>query len=248
MQNRYAGDVGDFGKIALLRALAGCDLTLGVNWYLNPDEENNSDGKFVKYDRLRSIDPILFKFLTELAGCDNRGVTALQEGTLLPRRSLFYSQPLPRRQLGTLQRAEERKSWFACACETLRIADLVFCDPDNGIATSHITEGSAIASKYVLTAEIEAHLDAGQSVVVYQHQTRRKGGVAAEIQYWLAQFAHRCPSAFSTVFRAFSVRIYFVLPSEQHCHVLRERTRLFIADRWHPVFELGCPESEMIVS
>jgi len=248
MQNRYAGDVGDFGKIALLRALAGGNLTLGVNWYLNPDEENNSDGKFFTYDRLRSIDPALFKFLTGLAGSANRGVKALQEATLLPPRSLFYSQPLPRRQLGAVQRAEARKSWFAGARETLRTADLVFCDPDNGIATSRITEGSAIASKYVMTAEIEAHLNAGQSVVVYQHQTRRKGGVAAETRYWLAQFAPHCPSAFSTVFRAFSVRIYFVLPSEQHFHVLRERTRLLIADRWHPVFEFGCPESEMIVS
>ena len=37
MQNRYAGDVGDFGKIGLLRQLAAAGYHIGVNWYLAPD-------------------------------------------------------------------------------------------------------------------------------------------------------------------------------------------------------------------
>ena len=44
VQDRYVGDVGDFGKYGLLRALCGGDLTLGVVWYLYPDEEANNDG------------------------------------------------------------------------------------------------------------------------------------------------------------------------------------------------------------
>ena len=31
MQNSYVGDIGDFGKYALLNALAGDELRLGVN-------------------------------------------------------------------------------------------------------------------------------------------------------------------------------------------------------------------------
>ena len=38
MQDRYAGDIGDFIKLGLLRALAGSDLNLYINWYLTPDE------------------------------------------------------------------------------------------------------------------------------------------------------------------------------------------------------------------
>ena len=38
MQDRYVGDIGDFGKYGLLRALCGRDLYLGVVWYLIPDE------------------------------------------------------------------------------------------------------------------------------------------------------------------------------------------------------------------
>ena len=33
MQNRYAGDVGDFGKIGLLRQIKRSELDIGVNWY-----------------------------------------------------------------------------------------------------------------------------------------------------------------------------------------------------------------------
>jgi hypothetical protein len=33
MQDRYAGDIGDYGKFALLRALASEGLSVGVNWY-----------------------------------------------------------------------------------------------------------------------------------------------------------------------------------------------------------------------
>jgi hypothetical protein len=98
----------------------------------------------------------------------------------------------------------------------------------------------------VLPAEIEAHLRAGQSVVAYHHQTRRKGGVSAEIQHWVEQFAH-CPHAFSAVFRAFSVRIYFVFPTVRHYRLLHERTNSFIADRWHSVFEFGNGKPEFVI-
>ena len=37
MQDRYAGDVGDYVKFALLRHFA-TDHRLGVAWYLYPDE------------------------------------------------------------------------------------------------------------------------------------------------------------------------------------------------------------------
>ena len=42
MQDRYAGDVGDFMKFGLLRAVSGgvLPLRLGVNWYLTGDESN----------------------------------------------------------------------------------------------------------------------------------------------------------------------------------------------------------------
>src|SRR5688500_14909465 len=54
MQNRYTGDVGDFGKYGLLRLLAGESdssrrLRLGIIWCLYPDEGHNADGNHTSY-------------------------------------------------------------------------------------------------------------------------------------------------------------------------------------------------------
>jgi hypothetical protein len=55
MQNRYAGDVGDFMKLGLLRYVGvppsdgGTGLMIGLNWYLAPDERHNADGKQITY-------------------------------------------------------------------------------------------------------------------------------------------------------------------------------------------------------
>ena len=55
MQDRYAGDIGDFMKLGLIRALVAGDppRRLGVNWYLCADESHNADGKHIGY-----LDPI----------------------------------------------------------------------------------------------------------------------------------------------------------------------------------------------
>jgi hypothetical protein len=66
MQDRYAGDVGDFIKLGLLRALSP-GRKLGVAWYRFPDEDHNSDGRHVSYleqsDRYGSLDPALLDHL-----------------------------------------------------------------------------------------------------------------------------------------------------------------------------------------
>ena len=49
MQNRYACDVGDFGKIGMLRCLEKEKMRIGVNWYLVEDESHNNDGKHIGY-------------------------------------------------------------------------------------------------------------------------------------------------------------------------------------------------------
>src|ERR1039457_5414444 len=56
MQDRYAGDVGDFGKFGLLRHLCGVTaddkhLTLkpGVIWHRVADEAHNGDGRHTSY-------------------------------------------------------------------------------------------------------------------------------------------------------------------------------------------------------
>ena len=65
MHDRYVGDIGDYGKLGLLRSLAAAGLRIGVNWYRTPDENHNEDGKFTQYLRTsgegsyRAHDPLL---------------------------------------------------------------------------------------------------------------------------------------------------------------------------------------------
>ena len=62
MKNQYFGDIKDYRKYGILRALqAGSDLPLALCWMLTPDD-GGADGRKVAYlhkpDRWRSLDPV----------------------------------------------------------------------------------------------------------------------------------------------------------------------------------------------
>lgn len=61
--------IGDFGKYGLLRCISKTNLTLGVNWYLAPDESHNADGKHITYlnnNNDRYFDKELFDILKDI--------------------------------------------------------------------------------------------------------------------------------------------------------------------------------------
>ena len=64
MQNRYAGDIGDFSKFILLKKVFG-DKKIGLNWYLYPDEDHNNDGLYTNYEYKN--DEEISKILTKIA-------------------------------------------------------------------------------------------------------------------------------------------------------------------------------------
>ena len=79
MQNRYTGDIGDFGKLGLLRQLSRTGLSIGVNWYLTPDETHNGDGRHIGYlknDAFRACDEQLWSALGEIVDSGKREVSA----------------------------------------------------------------------------------------------------------------------------------------------------------------------------
>src|SRR5271169_1768089 len=110
MQNRFTGDIGDFGKFGLLRVLCGQDiasqLSLGVVWYLVENESHNEDGKYTKYllddsKKLRCCDSELYDGLRRLLVDDHgdvvpdrRRVATVEGSNLFPSGTSFFSGSL----------------------------------------------------------------------------------------------------------------------------------------------------------
>ena len=102
MQDRYAGDIGDFGKIGLLKALQTQGLSVGVNWYrVEPmDTEKKEDGTYKQEDgkylipeKLQVCDASLAEQLTKIAKSNNRSIKSLEKGDFIPN-ARYYSEPV----------------------------------------------------------------------------------------------------------------------------------------------------------
>ena len=237
MQNRYTADVGDFGKVALLNALTGTDFRLGVMWYLNSAEESNADGRFTHYPILRPCDPTLHAKLSCILQNSRRTVSEVERSEILPSGTLFHREPLPFPQRTCFTDAARalqrnlREEWFKNGFQKLRPADLVFLDPDNGVAGKSVKKYSPKSVKYAFLNEINDWLNRHQSVVVYQHQRRQP--LERQIGEQLREFGECGSSAWALSFHRQSVRIYFILPAtERHRALLQERSKVFLESQW----------------
>jgi len=246
MQDRYTGDIGDFGKLGLLRWLAqpdsGTTVRLGVHWYLTLPEDNN-DGEHRRYlddpAQYRLCDAPLFDFLQRIRRAEvarpgelAREVAMLDASGLLPDGTRFFRDCLtpdgPHRAGSTAakERLARRTDLHLRAVERLQEAELVFVDPDNGIerkSRCHHKKGP----KYVYLSELESFIDRGQSVLVYQHATRDKGGVELHAQKLMetlkTYFGDRIGIPYSLHFRP--ARFFVLLPVGKPGHRLRRRMR-----------------------
>lgn len=218
MQDRYAGDIGDFGKLALLRALSP-GRKLGVCWYLCSGEgETTNDGAHVKYleqpDRFRALEPEVFDALAKLVK-GPRSVEALEKSGLV--KAAWHRAPVPR---GTA-----RSAWFTEMAKAVDACDLVFADPDNGIADK-------VTPKHIGMDEIRALRRDGRALLVYHHQTRLKGGARDEAR----DLARRLGIKQVDVIRmkSYSSRFYFLLDGNDD---LRSKLHAF-AEKWKSEAEL----------
>lgn len=236
MQNRYTADVGDFGKYALLNALTGTDLRLGVMWYLNSAEESNADGGFTDYAELKSCDQALYEKLVPILRNSTRNLSEVEAREILPSGTLFYREhlPFPRRPCFTAtartQQQELRQEWLSKGLEKLRTANLLFLDPDNGVAGKREKKHSRKNVKYVFLDEIPCWLQRHQSVVLYQHQRRQP--LEKQILGQLREFDEYGTSGWAMSFHRRGVRIFFVLPVPEHRERLMKRTLAFAGSRW----------------
>ena len=173
MQNRYAGDVGDFGKLGMLRCIEQTGVKIGVNWYLVDDEIQNQDGKHIGYlqdNNYVGNDDILRIALATLIQNGERSVKRLEQLNLLQSRKYFHEILKSERSM----LHEDRISWHLNGLKSMKDSELVFLDPDNGLIPKSVSLGSKKSIKYVLPEEIIDYFVSGHSVVFYSHRTREK--------------------------------------------------------------------------
>ncbi len=237
MQDRYVGDVGDFVKLAILRALQPGH-RLGVAWWLYPDERHNTDGRHISYlqrpSEWRALDPDLFDGLARIVASGDRRVSALQNAGFLTN-TVFHDETIPTEGTPAKRRAA-RHAWLTRVQIAMTDRDLVFLDPDNGLEPAGFSLGALSGGKCISLAQLSALAAPSKTLIVYHHQTRRKGGHLAELRYWADMLLS---IGFNTVdairSRPYSPRAFFLLNASPE---LRERSAQLVAHwngllSWH---------------
>ena len=305
MQNRYVGDLGDFGKYGLLKSLClpcqispgqplptspvwtfapnrdsldSCrfgstiplwpeesaipdhPLSLGVVWYLVPDENHNSDGSYIQYlepsahnqQRYRVCDPLLYDALQKIVRSERRKISSVRKGHVLPLGTRFYEEELTFGEAsgtGPLTRAERvtrRKIWLQDSLTSTYGCDIVFVDPDNGLEVK-VGPYEKRGPKYVFYEELLPFLRRNQSLVIYHHIGRRSSALD-QIRERQAQIEKQLGhSALAFLYHRGSARAFFIVPAPRHVKDLLFKAQLFMLSPWGRHFDLFGPSSDMEV-
>ncbi len=250
MQDKFAADVGDFGKYGLLRVLsqgiAECDANqlsglgdgeraqrLGVIWYyVSARETLPLSGPAFKYIldpsqlelRLIQCDRGLFGLLRALVLQRNRSVPAVEQVGTLPPDTLYYREPVP----ALRKDSEARADWFSRGVAHVQNADLVFLDPDNGLSPVDGPEHATYDEAERLWAQ-------GKSLVIYQHADR-SAPFNAQIQKHAATLRKALGIAGLPVtalrFHRRSSRVYFIISQPKDTQLLNNRIDTFLKSCW----------------
>jgi hypothetical protein len=135
MKAQYVGDIGDFGKVLILKHLAGLGFKIGVNWVMTNDD-GRADGKHRDYVDYRGRDCLCCcdeKVLEQILPLAKKEISDRKiEDLEVLIRSFSESVVVYSRKYvgGAARRTCEDKAFAALSPD---LADLVFFDPDNGV-------------------------------------------------------------------------------------------------------------------
>lgn len=167
MKHQYVGDINDYRKYALLRALAADGANrVGVCWMLTPPDGKTDGGKRGYLDKpkqYRHHDPEVFDVLAPtLHDKSLRRVSYIQESGII-RGATFHNNKL-------LQAMNERAAYMLECQAKYADVDLVFFDPDTGIEKPTTRIGLGDSIQYVFLDEVAVFYGGGKSVLIYQHR------------------------------------------------------------------------------
>ena len=254
MQNKYVGDVGDFGKYGLLRFLSGETaiddldrLRLGMVWYLHHDErhgadktKSNGDGKHTGYLTITAqnikeygkCDHDLWCKLGHLVGQDARCVHCVAQAGILPSDTLYYDAQLyyVPKMLKSMKE-DTRKHWFEKALAATCAADLVYMDPDTGI-TGDTRMYHEDGPKFVYVSDLQALWERGQSLVVYHHLGHGNPEELARQKAKTLKAGLTGAEPIPLLFRKGSVRAFYVIPQPCRKEIIETRISRMLNTPW----------------
>ena len=224
-------------------------LRLGVVWYLNEPNERqreNRDGQKVHYlcdskicgpeNRVyMKCDPHLYDALKKIVKAEGkRQISVVQRRGILPSNTLYFPDLLPSQA--------NRASWHKSALKKVTKADIVFVNPDKGIASNRYeTVGS---KEHVYMKELESFAKNGKSLVIYHHPTREKDKKAdAQIKDFSKYLKKELKDTNLTVralwFRRIQARFYFIVLQPNHENLINARldSLLGINSPWRGHFD-----------
>ena len=258
MQNRYAGDVEDFGKYGLLRQLCRPSpgknptdrLRLGVNWYFRPDDCGR-DGRHIGYlddtdanrAEYQACDPALSDELRRLVCVERRRcVHCVQNSGIFPEGTVFYDAPLhfsPYMLRPIRERV--RELWLAGARQAMAEANVVYSDPDNGISEPERMYRKG-GPKFTYLGDLREFWDCGKSLIIYHHIGRKP--VCEAIREMAAVLERKFGvRPISLRFCRGTCRAFFLLPHPKqpgHGRIFRERVGTMLTGEWGRHFEKVC--------
>lgn len=215
MKNQYFGDINDYRKYGLLRAIRHCTgLRLLVAWMLTPDD-GSTDGQFVNYlahpSQWERHDPDLYWGLKGLLDSGlTREVALIERSNLIPGAG-YFSEIVP-------AQGADRRHWFASLQGHSAPYDFVFLDPDNGLEVKSTPYGRRNSSKFLYWREVEALWSSGRSLLIYQHFIREKR--SAFVRRMLESLEIRTPGSLVEAFSTPNVVFLMALqPAHHHYHI-----------------------------
>lgn len=229
MKNQYAGDVGDYTKLGVLRGLEKAGFSIGLNWYLTPDEPEHSktltDGKHKSYLKCACDTPdvYLHSILEKIGLSRNRSVARLERAKLFEK-ALFWNK---------LLEAQKRDEWHFKALKKLSKQDVIFLDPDNGLEVKSTKPCSKNGNKYTTYQEAADYYAQGATVIIYNHRDRKPENEYLK-RFYRFKDMEETKNAKMFYLRAsrYSVRDYLFLVQERHFSDLEMAIDNFLATEW----------------
>ena len=228
MKDQFVGNIGDYIKFALLRAVmqAEPDKRLGVAWYFTHGKRNDYSrdiGYLKNPEKYACLDEDLFNLLDKIVFSKARcSVIGIERSGLLPAQTKFSRVAMEAGAGG----AKSRKHWLGRLQNKLAECDIIFADPDNGLHEGWQQKsawGKKDNRKYMLLDEAIALVKNTNAPAQY----RNRMGIFShhftyikhekQIEDWRVRLAQSCASAsgdaevVALYWRAYSACAFFIV-------------------------------------